>query len=120
MADNTGQLKPAWQAGTSGNPAGRRTMPPELLATLKDLCPEVITIWRDIARDPRAKTEARLRATENIMDRVYGRPAQDVNLGGQADNPIVSLRPLAGLSIEQVEVIERMLDEVRPEPDILT
>jgi len=118
MAENTTGAKP-WEPGQSGNPGGRPKMPPELLQRLRDFTPRVIEIWQEIANDTRLKPEPRLRATELIAERAYGKPPQDLNLGGQPDNPFIVARPLAGLTAEQIEEIERMLSEAQPESNLL-
>lgn len=43
-----------------------------------------------------------VRAIELISEKMYGKIPQDVNLGGQSDNPIVEEKKLKGLSFEEL------------------
>lgn len=106
-------LVPAWIPGKSGNPAGRKPIPPELMERMKNLCPLVIDTMEAIVRGA-GKAPERIKAGEFLWTYVYGRPPQEINLGGQADNPIVVTRPLAGLTDAQIAVLEGIMQNVNP------
>lgn len=66
------------QPGQVLNPGGRPKVPKEIVATCRELTPEVVEFWRDRMRDEGAKDADRLRASENIFDRAYGKAVQAV------------------------------------------
>jgi hypothetical protein len=67
-----------WKPGQSGNPGGRPKMPPELKEMLKKVAPELFQVAIDIAKDKKSKNTDRLRATELLLDRVYGKSPQPI------------------------------------------
>jgi hypothetical protein len=104
---------PPWKPGQSGNPAGRKPIPPELMERMKNLCPVVIDTMEAIVRGA-GKAPERIKAGEFLWTYVYGRPPQEINLGGQSDNPIIVTRPLAGLTDAQIAVLEGIMQNVNP------
>lgn len=69
----------AFKPGESGNPSGRPKVPKELVAICRDISPEVVQFWVTTMRNAEEKAADRLRASENIMERAYGKAAQNIN-----------------------------------------
>jgi len=68
----------AWKPGQSGNPSGRPKMPVELKEMLKRIAPEMFQVVIDIAKDPKSKPSDRIKASEILIERVYGKAAQPI------------------------------------------
>lgn len=71
---------PTWKKGISGNPGGRRAIPPELRQSLREGGAAAVSFWRKILADATEKTSDRNRAAENLMSYAYGKPIQPVDL----------------------------------------
>lgn len=75
----TGRFLP----GQSGNPRGR---PAETQETregkklLRDAAPSACKLLCDTINDPGAKLELRIKCCEIVLDRVYGKPQQSVEV----------------------------------------
>jgi hypothetical protein len=76
------QLK-KWQKGQSGNPSGRPAMPEAIKKKLKDLTPDAVDTVEQIMKDPKARPADRLKAAEMILDRVYGKATQPIDMSGE-------------------------------------
>lgn len=72
--------------GQKGNPGGRRRLPEELFIDLKKLTPKCVDAYRDALE--KGDDDLKLKAAESLLSRLYGKPAQAVDLGGQEGNPI--------------------------------
>jgi hypothetical protein len=74
MRDDKGR----YLAGVSGNPTGR----PKVIGELKELAsihtPQAIQTLADVMNDKEAPHAARVAASTALLDRVYGRPSQNV------------------------------------------
>ena len=74
MRDEKGR----YLAGVSGNPTGR----PKVIGELKELAsihtPQAIQTLADVMNDKEAPHAARVAASTALLDRVYGRPSQNV------------------------------------------
>ncbi len=74
MRDDKGR----YLAGVSGNPTGR----PKVIGELKELAsvhtPRAIQTLADVMNDKEAPHAARVAASTALLDRVYGRPSQNV------------------------------------------
>lgn len=74
MRDDKGR----YLAGVSGNPTGR----PKVIGELKELAsvhtPQAIQTLADVMNDKQAPHAARVAASTALLDRVYGRPSQNV------------------------------------------
>lgn len=69
----------AFKPGESGNPSGRPRVPAELVARCREVTDEVVTFWIETMRNKEERTTERLRASENLMDRGFGKAAQNIN-----------------------------------------
>jgi hypothetical protein len=69
--------------GNNANPGGRPKTPREMVITARELTPEIFQLWAEIMRDKKAKHSDRLRASENIVERGYGKAPQIVELQGE-------------------------------------
>lgn len=72
----TAGLRP-WRAGESGNPAGRRPIPPEVIEILKAASPHAARRLVEMMDD--ADPKVRLQAIDMAYNRLYGRPVQAVD-----------------------------------------
>lgn len=72
---NTGR----WKKGESGNKSGRPKVPKELQSRIRSVFPEVIEFWIETMKDETARVDYRLRASENLADRAYGKAPQQVD-----------------------------------------
>ena len=84
---HAGLFKP----GQSGNPAGR----PPRWSNLKEYIDkrthhgrsEIDTLYR-ISHDPQAPSAARISAANSLLDRLYGKPSQAVEVSGPDGGPV--------------------------------
>ena len=65
-------------AGISGNPGGRPKIEKltELRAALQQHVPRAIEVLRELVDDKKAAPSTRLAASQAILDRCFGKPAQ--------------------------------------------
>jgi len=102
----------AFKPGQSGNPSGRPKTPAELVELARGYSKEAIKTAGEILRDTMARPADRIRAAELLLDRGYGKAPQDINIGGQADNPLEIKTDMTKLSDgERMSLIE-MLSKV--------
>lgn len=66
--------------GSSGNPGGRPKLPAELKQAFQEAAPEALRVLLDIMLDEEARAADRIRCAEVILERGYGKPAQEVSL----------------------------------------
>lgn len=89
-----------WKKGESGNPSGK---PPGDIKFADHLRRAIV---QDEAKRVRAAAEALLdsaaegdlKAISELADRLDGKPSQNVNLGGQQDNPLLVMESTESLS----------------------
>jgi len=71
-----------FKRGKSGNPGGR----PKVLKGVRDLArvhtARAIEVLFEIMDDESANKQARIAAAKELLDRGYGRPPQDIQVGG--------------------------------------
>src|SRR5690242_20592808 len=72
-----------WKKGQSGNPGGRPREIGDLRELARERTMEALDTLSTIMRDTNAPAAARVSAAGVILDRGYGKPAQDLK-----DNPI--------------------------------
>ena len=79
---NSNKTAPAhlspWKPGQSGNPGGRPKMPPELKEKLREASAEAFDVMIEIARNKSAKPADRIRASEILVERYYGKSPQPI------------------------------------------
>lgn len=75
-------LKPA-KKGECRNPNGRPKLPEDARAMLKAATPAAVKLLVDTLNNPEEKTETRVRCAETVLDRVYGKANQPIDLGGE-------------------------------------
>lgn len=74
-------LRP-WKKGQSGNPSGRAKIPEDAKAMLKAATPAAVKLLVDTLNNSNEKTETRVKCAETVLDRVYGKANQPIDLGG--------------------------------------
>lgn len=75
-------LRP-WKKGQSGNPSGRKKIPEDAKAMLKAATPAAVKLLVDTLNNTNEKTETRVKCAETVLDRVYGKANQPIDLGGE-------------------------------------
>jgi hypothetical protein len=74
--------------GVSGNPGVRPKELREVIELARAHGPEAIAVLADIMNDPESPPAARVAAANALLDRGWGKPAQAVELFGNAGGPI--------------------------------
>lgn len=86
---------------TRGNAStgGRPKLPEELKQAFREAAPEALAVLREILADKNARPADRIRCAEVILERGYGKPAQEVSLstqeGGASEVGIIMLPAVA-------------------------
>lgn len=75
-------LKPA-KKGECRNPNGRPKIPEDARTMLKAATPAAVKLLVDTLNNPMEKTETRVKCAETVLDRVYGKANQPIDLGGE-------------------------------------
>ena len=75
-------LRPGWQKGQSGNPAGKPKSLVEITRLARELSPAAIEKLNSIVHDPKALDRDKMAAANSILDRGLGKPAFPVFHGG--------------------------------------
>ena len=86
--ERTGRFRP----GHSGNPAGRPADTQETREgkeLLRSASPAACKLLRDTINDPGAKLELRIKCAEIVLDRVYGKPQQAVEVDAKSIPQVV-------------------------------
>ena len=66
---------------TSGNKSGgRKEIPKDIKDMLKGATPDACKLLCNTINDPAAKLELRIKCSEIVLDRVYGKPQQAVSV----------------------------------------
>ena len=88
-------------------------------ANVKELArmhtPEAIETLVAIMRSPKTKGTARVQAANSLLDRAYGKPAQQVELTQRS----IESMPTDELLTRAKSIIEKRLAEGEPMPDML-
>lgn len=69
-----------FEKGKSGNPGGKKKIPDDIKEMLRGATPAACKLLCDTINDPEAKTELRIKCSEIVLDRVYGKPQQAVEV----------------------------------------
>ena len=76
MPREDGYFKPGNKIGNKGRPK----MPDDIKAMLKGATPDACRLLCETINDTEAKLELRIRCSEIVLDRVYGKPQQAVEV----------------------------------------
>ncbi len=86
MAGNSEKNSKTWgkpfEKGKSGNPSGRPKIPEDARAMLKAATPAAVKLLVDTLNNENERTETRVKCAEAVLDRVYGKANQPIDLGG--------------------------------------
>ena len=89
----------SWKPGTSGNPGGRPKEDPEMKAILKAACPRAAAKLVELLDCVNPKIV--LSAANSILDRIYGKPKESVDMNvSQDDNINLQIR---GVLLEELK-----------------
>lgn len=72
---------PAFAKGRSGNPGGRPKEHGDIRELARKHCPRAIAVLVEIMEHGE-REQARIGAAEALLDRGYGKPAQEIQLAG--------------------------------------
>ncbi len=97
-----------WAPGQSGNPGGRKPMPPEMRLMALEAAPDALelairisrrALKAEIAEKPlTTHSESHVRwATDTVLERALGRPEQAVSVTGDAHGPAIQPVDLVAL-----------------------
>ena len=64
-------------------PSGRAKIPEDAKAMLKAATPAAVKLLVDTLNNTNEKTETRVKCAETVLDRVYGKANQPIDLGGE-------------------------------------
>lgn len=87
-----------FKKGVSGNPGGRKAMSPELKEIFYAATFDAAKLLIAVINDCTEKTENRIKASEIVLDRVYGKAHQAIQAQVENSTNI----DLSGLTIEQL------------------
>lgn len=82
IRDNKGRFAPGSRGG------GRKGMHPEVRRLLTEACPEAVQTVIGIMRDKEAPPRVRVECAQTIIERVYGKAVQPMELSGPEGDPI--------------------------------
>ena len=83
------KTRTSFAKGQSGNPRGKKPIPPDVKAALQALVPDAIRCLKRIVKS-KSTGPVQTKAAEIILDRVFGRPAQQVQHTG-ADGGVMRI-----------------------------
>lgn len=78
----------AFKEGNSANPGGRPKKSNPAAMAAKQYALKAIEYQASVMNDPGEKTENRLKASEYIVTRAWGKPVEAIELSGDEENPI--------------------------------
>ncbi len=81
--------KGGFQKGKSGNPGGRPKVNPQFRLGLEKLEPIALKVLGDGLKS--ADEKIQVACMKEVFDRLYGRPAQSMEIGGKPDAPPVAV-----------------------------
>jgi hypothetical protein len=89
----------AWKQGESGNPTGKAKRDAYILRRLDDLTIKAVHAYEKILSDDAATNSERLQAANAVLDRVLGKPKQQIQSNVTVEHgPTAQLAALMGLS----------------------
>jgi hypothetical protein len=83
--------KGGYNKGKSGNPRGRPKVVKEVRALAKSHTEQAVNVLVEIMNSTGAREAARVAAANAILDRGWGRPAQELELVGKNGAPLKSV-----------------------------
>lgn len=85
------QVAAQFKPGQSGNPNGRKKIPDDIKEMLRGATPAACKLLCDTINDQDAKIELRIKCSEIVLDRVYGKPQQAVEVDAKNIPQVVFL-----------------------------
>jgi len=108
-----------FEPGKSGNPGGRPKQDVTVTELAKSHTEMAIRVLAEIAQDPKAAKNSRVKACELLLNRGHGTPRQSIELTGRQGDDLnlnVVLVSATAPALEEPEPEEKpSLDEVRAE-----
>lgn len=74
------QIAAQFKPGQSGNPGGKKKTPEDIKEMLRGATPDACRLLCATINDTNAKLELRIKCSEIVLDRVYGKPQQAVEV----------------------------------------
>lgn len=78
-----------FKKGQSGNPRGKTPVPKDIKEMLKGATPDACRLLCNTINDESAKLELRIKCSEIVLDRVYGKPQQAVEVDAKSIPQVV-------------------------------
>jgi hypothetical protein len=69
-----------WKPGQSGNPSGKGKLAFDVAKQSRKSGPEVVRFWKEIMQNPKMPIGQRMRASENLMNRGFGKSVEALHL----------------------------------------
>jgi len=69
-----------WKPGQSGNPSGKGKAHFDVAKQSRKSGPEVVRFWKGVMQDPKMPIGQRMRASENLMNRGFGKSLEPVHM----------------------------------------
>jgi len=98
----------SFKPGQSGNPSGAGRMPVEFKDLAKGYSRDALKVVIDIMQDNKASQKDRLRASDMIMDRAWGKAMQGMEVSGPEGKPIET-HSLTALTDSELITLEQIL-----------
>jgi hypothetical protein len=99
-----------FQPGQSGNPSGRPKVIGEIRELARKMGPDALATLQKIAADENAPANARVAAASALLDRGYGRPAQD------SDEKAETIGSQVGALLVELERKRKAEEQAEPRP----
>lgn len=98
---NLKKAKP-WKKGESGNPSGKSRSHYDIAKASRKSGPVVVKFWKAVMQDEKMPIGQRMRASENLMNRGYGKSVEPLHLrvDGNADQRQMHLEALKLVNAE--------------------
>jgi len=69
-----------WKPGQSGNPSGKGKAHFDVAKQSRKSGPEVVRFWKEVMQDPKMPIGQRMRASENLMNRGFGKSVEPLHM----------------------------------------
>lgn len=110
-----------WKPGQSGNPSGKGKSHFDVAKSSRKAGPAVVRFWNAVMNDGKMPIGQRMRASENLMNRGFGKPIEPLHVDGsvQIDHRAAHLQALVEVNKAHDEAKRNgRLIEAKCNPDV--